>query len=213
MLQLNLTEEEEEIIDVPDVDSEERFEQIALCLGVDIQDLDSILFAFQFFSSIDKDFVVNGPRCFDGKILLLIEVTGLEQPSEIQFLMTRFWVKAYDIPALQYHVYLRCDSYNPRGDESLLKYRGWLRASALKSRGRSAKAKMREAKKLYLAFKSTSMGSKARVKLSFDSPVPKPKRQTGLTLDPHGEPSSQMMIDDKPLVLEGTRYRKGRVET
>ncbi|KAJ8421863.1 hypothetical protein Cgig2_009348 [Carnegiea gigantea] len=113
LLQLRLIEEEDEIIDVVDADSEERSAQIVLYLygklltsksfnpkamksilkniwkperGVVIRELDSNLFAFQFFSTADKGFVLNeGSWCFDGKILLLTEVTGLEQPLEIQF--------------------------------------------------------------------------------------------------------------------------------
>ncbi|KAJ8428090.1 hypothetical protein Cgig2_024802 [Carnegiea gigantea] len=49
-----------------------------------IRDLDDNLFSFQFFASADKEFALNeGPWAFDGKILLLKEITGMEVPSEL----------------------------------------------------------------------------------------------------------------------------------
>lgn len=46
-------------------------------------------------------YVLNeGPWAFDGNILLLHDITGLEQPSEVKFTKARFWIKAYDVPAL-----------------------------------------------------------------------------------------------------------------
>ena len=62
---------------------------------------------------------------------------------------------------------------------------------------------MREEKKLYLAFKSASVGSKARVKLTFELHVPKLLLQTRTPQDHHRESPSHMVIDDVPLVLEG----------
>ena len=60
------------------------------------------MFAFQFFSRADKNFVLDeGPWTFDGNILLIKEMTGLEQPSEIVFMLARMWAKAYDVPALR----------------------------------------------------------------------------------------------------------------
>ncbi|KAJ8432177.1 hypothetical protein Cgig2_008629 [Carnegiea gigantea] len=240
LLQLKLTKEEDEIIDVADIDLEERSEQIALCLYGKL--LTTKSFNHRAMKSILKniwkpkrgvDFVLNdGPWCFDGKILLLTEVTGLEQPSEIQFVTTRFWVKAYNIPAKKQtiayaqsiglkigkfvgrldHVYLRCDSHKRLGDESLLQYGDWLRASLLKSRRRSAEAKLREEKKLYLTFKHSNGGGEARVKLHFDLPTPQSKRQTVIILNPHGESPSQMMIDSGSPVLEGNEVSKKKGE-
>ena len=63
-----------------------------------IRDLDSNLFAFQFFTEADRDYVLNEGRwAFDGCILLLKQMTGLEVPSEVIFSIARFWAKAYDI--------------------------------------------------------------------------------------------------------------------
>ncbi|KAJ8438379.1 LOW QUALITY PROTEIN: hypothetical protein Cgig2_006297 [Carnegiea gigantea] len=73
-----------------------------LMKGVIIKELDWNLFTFQFFSKVDKEYVFNeAPRAFNGNILMLKEITGLEQPSEIVFNKARFWVKAYDVLALK----------------------------------------------------------------------------------------------------------------
>ena len=126
---LKLTEEEDIIVTCEVDDSRERADEVALCLigklhtkhkfnggamknvfknvwkpaqGVVIKDLEWNLFIFQFFSRTDKDYVFNeGPWAFDGCILLLSEMTGLEQPSEVIFNTARFSVKAYDVPALK----------------------------------------------------------------------------------------------------------------
>ncbi|KAJ8450416.1 hypothetical protein Cgig2_002101 [Carnegiea gigantea] len=64
-----------------------------------IRELDSNLFAFQFFAAANKDYVLNeGPWAFDGSLLLLKRMTGLEVSSEVVFSTARFWVKAYDVP-------------------------------------------------------------------------------------------------------------------
>ena len=73
-----------------------------LSKGLVVRDLDDNLFLFQFFSATDRKFVLDeGPWAFDGKIPLIKEWTGLEQPSEIQFTTVRFWVKAYDVQGIR----------------------------------------------------------------------------------------------------------------
>jgi len=70
--------------------------------GVVVKDLDNNMFSFQFFSTVDRDYVLNeGPWSFDGSILLLKQVTGSEQIADIKFDSARFWVKAYNVPAKQ----------------------------------------------------------------------------------------------------------------
>lgn len=126
---MKLTEEEEEAVICDEEELDEKVEQIGLCVwgklltkshfnvdamktvlknvwkaakGVIIWDLDKNLFAFQFVSHADKNFVLNeGPWAFDGNILLLKKLTRLEQPSEIQFRNARFWVKVCDVPPLK----------------------------------------------------------------------------------------------------------------
>jgi len=70
--------------------------------GLVIRETDPNLFPFQFFSKKDKEYVLKeGPWAFDGHIPLVQEWTGLEQFSEIKFDVTRFWVKAYDVPGVR----------------------------------------------------------------------------------------------------------------
>ncbi|KAJ8437316.1 hypothetical protein Cgig2_015047 [Carnegiea gigantea] len=123
---LTLTEDEEKTVTVDDEEDLAKDEQIALCLlgrlhtdisfntramksilrnvwkpskGLVIRDLDSNLFVFQFFNHADKEYVLNeGPWAFDGHILLLKQMSGLEIPSEVVFTTACFWVKAYDVP-------------------------------------------------------------------------------------------------------------------
>jgi len=126
---LSLTEEEETVVICEDDTPSERAEQVALCLlgklhtvntfnigamktvlktvwkptkGVIIKELDWNLFVFQFFAKADKEYVFNeGLWAFDGCILMLTEMTGLEQPSEVVFNKVRFCIKVYDVPALK----------------------------------------------------------------------------------------------------------------
>ena len=47
--------------------------------GLVIRDLDTNLFVFKFSSDVDKDYVLNkGPWVFDGHILLIQQMIGLE---------------------------------------------------------------------------------------------------------------------------------------
>ncbi|KAJ8442950.1 hypothetical protein Cgig2_019523 [Carnegiea gigantea] len=60
------------------------------------------LFSFQLFPSTDKEFVLNkGSWAFDSHLLLLKEITGVEQPTNINFDKMRFWVNAYSAPLLK----------------------------------------------------------------------------------------------------------------
>ena len=110
---LRLTLEEEQVVVVTEKDDSEMSKLISLYLlgrlyttnsfnsramklvlrnvwkpskGLVIRDLNSNLFAFQFFSEVDHDFILNeGPWAFDGCILLLKWMTGLEVPLEVTF--------------------------------------------------------------------------------------------------------------------------------
>ncbi|KAJ8435037.1 LOW QUALITY PROTEIN: hypothetical protein Cgig2_027246 [Carnegiea gigantea] len=284
LLQPKLTEEEEEIIDATDVDSEEVLSILVVTLreAVNRNLLILALFDFEeylearkrFFCLPGKDFIINeGPWSFDGKILLLTEVSGLEQPSKIRFPMAHFWVKAYDIPGRKKktyhsccpddhledwlslwgvmrlqcsvdidvvkpliqgvrilvdknpfglrldfcygcgkldHVYLGCDLYNPQCDETKLQYGEWLRPSPLKPRTRSVEADIKEEKKLFLVFKHSKTGSKARIKLNFDGPVPDSSQNYELKLDCNLECTSHMIVYVIPLSWLVMKFRRGR---
>jgi len=124
----SLTEEEAQVLDFDEETLAEKVEDIELSLvgklmtndnfnvhvmknvlnnvwkpskGLVIRDLDINLFVFQFFSHADRTYVLNeGPWDFGGNLLLLKEWAELEQPSEIKFTSVRFWVKAYNVPAM-----------------------------------------------------------------------------------------------------------------
>jgi len=130
---LSLTVKEEQVVLVTDKDDSSTRELISLCLlgrlyttnsfnpramksvlrnvwkpskGLVIRDLDSNLFAFQFFSKADRDFALNeGPWAFDGCILLLKQMTDTEVLSEVSFSTARFWVKAYDVSGMKQTVF------------------------------------------------------------------------------------------------------------
>ncbi|KAJ8423062.1 hypothetical protein Cgig2_019832 [Carnegiea gigantea] len=116
---MKLTEAKAAVVEYAEGTPNERREQIGLCLigklytennfnvgvmktGVVIEDLDKNLFSFQFFSPADKIHVLHeGPWAFDGNILPLKELTGLEQLTEVQFSSAKFWIKAYGVPGLK----------------------------------------------------------------------------------------------------------------
>uniref|UniRef100_A0A803LAB8 Reverse transcriptase zinc-binding domain-containing protein n=1 Tax=Chenopodium quinoa TaxID=63459 RepID=A0A803LAB8_CHEQI len=57
------------------------------------------LFVFQFFNEADKEKVIDGcPWFFDGKLLVLKEIKGEEQPSEVEFKFAPMWVRLLDVP-------------------------------------------------------------------------------------------------------------------
>jgi len=79
--------------------------------GLVIHDLDTNLVAFQFFSEFDRDFILNeGPWAFDGCILLLKQMTGVEVLSEVSFSTARFWVKAYDVLGMKQIISFRSNA-------------------------------------------------------------------------------------------------------
>ena len=127
MAKLKITGDEEQVIIVDNEEDNTWNDLISLCLlgwlytsgsfhskamkivlcnlwkpnkGLVTRDLDDNLFAFQFFSIVDRDYVLNeGPWAFDGCILILKEMTSLEGSFEVEFLIVWFWFKAYDVPA------------------------------------------------------------------------------------------------------------------
>ncbi|KAL2944631.1 hypothetical protein RDABS01_032978 [Bienertia sinuspersici] len=59
----------------------------------------SKLFVFQFSSMVDKNRVVAGcPWFFDNQLLLLKEISGDDQISEVYFKSTPCWIRIYDVP-------------------------------------------------------------------------------------------------------------------
>ena len=56
-------------------------------------------FVFQFFHWRDKEKVLAGrPWCFDNQLVVLNEITGNEQPSEVQLTHSPFWIRIKNLP-------------------------------------------------------------------------------------------------------------------
>ncbi|KAJ8443328.1 hypothetical protein Cgig2_015809 [Carnegiea gigantea] len=98
---LKLTCEEEEIAVFEDEIPAEKIAEIKLCLW------GKLLTNKQFNARAIKSILQNiwkpekGIVSFDGAILLLKDIDGTEQLSEVKFETARFWVKAYDVSAMQ----------------------------------------------------------------------------------------------------------------
>ncbi|KAJ8426113.1 hypothetical protein Cgig2_031780 [Carnegiea gigantea] len=207
---LILIEDEEKVVICDDEPPKEWKEYIALCLlgklltstnfnigamksvfksiwkpskGVVIKEIEKNVFAFQFFSRYDKEFVMNeGSWAFDGCILLLKQMAGVD--IDITKLLRRgvritadgnpIWIrlKYVRLPDFCYacgkrgRVCNNCKLFNPAVPEAVLQYGGWIRASPLKSKRLNAKEELQEEFKLFLAFRNGKGETKMK-KLEF----------------------------------------------
>uniref|UniRef100_A0A803KWR0 DUF4283 domain-containing protein n=1 Tax=Chenopodium quinoa TaxID=63459 RepID=A0A803KWR0_CHEQI len=67
--------------------------------NVAIKMVDTNLFVFQFFSEPDKNRIIEGSLWFfDGKLLVLKDIQGGEQPSEVVFDKSPMWIRLLDVP-------------------------------------------------------------------------------------------------------------------
>lgn len=67
--------------------------------NIAIRMIESNLFEFQFFCESVKNRVLDGsPWFFDQKLVVLNEIKGDEQPSEVRFTTTLFWIQLEDVP-------------------------------------------------------------------------------------------------------------------
>ncbi|KAJ4845499.1 hypothetical protein Tsubulata_031214 [Turnera subulata] len=66
---------------------------------LEVSQLDSNLFVFQFLDWKDKERVLEQePWNFDNQIVILSELKGHEQPSDLHLLHVPLWVRVYDVP-------------------------------------------------------------------------------------------------------------------
>ncbi|KAL2905711.1 hypothetical protein RDABS01_004421 [Bienertia sinuspersici] len=66
---------------------------------VAIRMVENNLFIFQFSSTNDKEKVIQGaPWFFDNQLLLIMDINGDDQLSDIEFKSTPCWVRIYDMP-------------------------------------------------------------------------------------------------------------------
>ncbi|XP_048504264.1 uncharacterized protein LOC125499468 [Beta vulgaris subsp. vulgaris] len=71
----------------------------ALHRNLVVRAIDSNTFVFQFFHWKDKEKILAGrPWSFDQKLLVLNEIVGDEQPSQVVLDSSPFWVRLYNLP-------------------------------------------------------------------------------------------------------------------
>uniref|UniRef100_A0A803MZD8 DUF4283 domain-containing protein n=1 Tax=Chenopodium quinoa TaxID=63459 RepID=A0A803MZD8_CHEQI len=102
---LRLTAEEDKVYggdceEPDDVTSKSRIDlSLRLNDNVAIRMIETNLFIIQFFEESDKRRVLEGrPWDFDNQIFLLQELNGDDQPFEVSFQFSPFWVRALDVP-------------------------------------------------------------------------------------------------------------------
>lgn len=67
--------------------------------GMVVREIDKNLFVFQFFCPMDRAKVIDqSPWSFDNHLLLLKEISGLEQPKDLDFNTVDFSIKVYNVP-------------------------------------------------------------------------------------------------------------------
>ncbi|KAL2925745.1 Copper homeostasis protein cutC-like protein, partial [Bienertia sinuspersici] len=122
----NLTEDEENEIDMDEVPDDDMAPQVELALvgklftnssfnieamksvlrsswkpikGLAVREIDHNLFIFQFFYASDRARVIDqSPWSFDNHLLLLREISGIEQPRNFSFDTVDFWIRIYNVP-------------------------------------------------------------------------------------------------------------------
>ncbi|KAL2892709.1 Chaperone SurA [Bienertia sinuspersici] len=127
MSKFKLTEEEEEVLDMEEVQSEDMQPQIELCLvgklvtisifnveamksvmknawkpqekNFMVREMGKNLFIFHFFAAADRKQVLDsGPWAFDDHLMVLRPMEGDEQPENLEFSYADFWVRVYNMP-------------------------------------------------------------------------------------------------------------------
>ncbi|XP_058746134.1 uncharacterized protein LOC131619008 [Vicia villosa] len=68
---------------------------------VETQELNKNLFLFRFSTKRDLETVLrNGPWSFDRNLLVLVRISGEEQPSALNMHFGVFWVRIYELPLI-----------------------------------------------------------------------------------------------------------------
>lgn len=161
MEKFHLTEEEETVIDGDTNDEAELEAKVSLMLvgklltnrpfnfeamkrtlksvwrlkdGIAIRMVETNFFIFQFFLASDKEKVIRGrPWFFDNQLLILLEIDGKEQVSEVSFNKSPCWIRVYDLPFVKRSVafaksvgdsmggFLELDESDPLGLDNFLR--------------------------------------------------------------------------------------------
>lgn len=68
-------------------------------MGINIKEIDSGIYLFQFFHKEDKQWVMNGgPWSFDNAMLLLEEIAPGEEPLKVPLWFLNIWIQIHDLP-------------------------------------------------------------------------------------------------------------------
>lgn len=68
-------------------------------MGINIKEIGSGIYLFQFFHKEDKQWVLNGgPWNFDNVMLLLEEIAPGEEPLNVPLWCLNIWIQIYDLP-------------------------------------------------------------------------------------------------------------------
>ncbi|KAJ8439082.1 hypothetical protein Cgig2_009225 [Carnegiea gigantea] len=138
--------------------------------------------------------------------------TGLEQPFEIKFNTTCFWVKAYDVPVMRQtkkfveFLVSQVGTFVDYEDVSIT----WLRASALKSQHHNVESKLEEEKKLFLSFRNKG-ANKVRLKLNYkETSLTKEKGESNDNTK-QNNPVNMLIDDTMAMFFVNARGRVGKV--
>lgn len=68
-------------------------------MGINIKEIESGVFLFQFYHREDVQWVVKGgPWSFDNAMLIIKEITTGEEPLKVPLWSLNFWIQIYDLP-------------------------------------------------------------------------------------------------------------------
>ncbi|XP_074323028.1 uncharacterized protein LOC141659976 [Apium graveolens] len=69
-------------------------------MGINIKELETGIFLFQFFHKEDKAWVINaGPWSFNNAMLLIEEIPEGEEPLKVPLWTLNMWIQIYDLPS------------------------------------------------------------------------------------------------------------------
>lgn len=67
-------------------------------MGINIKELKTCIFLFQFFHKEDKTWVLNGgPWIFDNAMLLMEKISKGEEPLKVPIWNLNLWIQVYDL--------------------------------------------------------------------------------------------------------------------
>uniref|UniRef100_A0A803MN58 DUF4283 domain-containing protein n=1 Tax=Chenopodium quinoa TaxID=63459 RepID=A0A803MN58_CHEQI len=113
-------------------------DNVAICM------IETNLFVIQFFDEADKVQVLEGrPWAFDNQLLLLQELIGDDQPSEMSFQFSPFWIMVLNVPFSRrnprssdsFGGFMEFDDSDPLGWEKFMRIKVMIDVTKLLRRG------------------------------------------------------------------------------